>query len=411
MRKAANDIITFILLLFYIYSIRLTFLPVTPKIMMEVLGLFVYMAYAKKNLIPATFVSFLFLLVVINIFGLFTVIINGTSEFIYIFQWLVAPIGAFFGSYFIYRASRKSITDITSFLKILSSVVFVESIITVFIRLSPSFASVVGSVQEYLLTEDDLAFGIQELYRFTGLGIAVYFGVIPSCAVGVMTTVYLLVNSKSRVQRLYYSFVFVFISVVSFLVAKTSALVVLLACLFYGYCLIRRKSFKMLGSMILVAITMVVLFNYAEQYLPRNVYKWAFDVFLEKDINTGSSGAVIDTWKHTKFDAKTFLIGDARYTEGQHYYKGVDVGYYREIYYGGIIGLLLIFMCNFKVVKDTMRYALDNEMKIMLLCLYGSYLIALGKGDLNMIDVFIMFFVFFYYITKEKSSNEILITQ
>ena len=402
MTKFFNYCITGFLLLLYIYSIRFTFLPVTGKIVIEGLGLFVFVFHNYGRSMPHMYIRFVLFSVLIVLWGFFTMFINGTSEAIYIQDWFIAPLAAFFGSYFIYNFSRKSIKDINSFFIILSLVVFVESVITIVIKFSPSFASLVASIQEFLLTEEDLAKGVKDYYRFAGLGMAVYFGVIPSCAIGVMTTVYLLAYSNSIFQTWYYSLVFIVISIVSFFVAKTSAMVVLLACLFYIYCLYRKKSFKMIGSVLFVGILLVLLFNYAMSYLPDNVYKWAFDVFIEKDLNTGSSGAVIDTWKQTEFELKTLIIGDARYMVGTHYYKGVDVGYYREIFYGGLVGLYLVLLFNYRIVKKTMKFAINKEMKVMLLCLYGSYLIALGKGDVNMVDVFILFFVFLYYKTREN---------
>ncbi len=401
MSKKFNYILTAFLLLLYIYSIKFTFIPLTGRIYIEVLGIFLFL-FTNKNFFPKVFKQFVPIVIIIVEWGFVTMSMNGSSEMLYVHEWLIAPIAAFFGSYFIYKVSRKSITSIVSFLKILCIVVFFESILTVAIKFSPAVSAFVGSIQEFLLTEDDLYKGVNDFYRFAGLGMAVYFGVIPSCAIGVLTSVYLLSKAKTRSEIFLYSTSFLVISIVSFFVAKTSMIVVLLASLFYAYCLFKQRSLKVFSSVIVIAALIAILVNYAASFLPDNVYKWAFDIFIEKDIDTGSSGAVIDTWKDTEFGLTTFWFGDARYAEGTHYYKGVDVGYYREIFYGGIIGLLLVLYFNFKIVKNTMKFAYNKEMRLMLLCLYGSYLIALGKGDLNMSDIFILFFVFYYYLNEEE---------
>lgn len=401
MSKGLNYILTGFLLLLYIYSIRFTFIPLTGKIYVEALGLLLFL-FSNKNSIPKPFRTLFPFIVVIVGWGFFTMFVNGTSEMRYVHEWFIAPIAAFFGSYFIYKVSRKSIPDIESFLKILCIVVFLESLLTVAIKFSPAVASLVGSIQEFLLTEDDLYKGVNDFYRFAGLGMAVYFGVLPSCAVGVLTSVYLLSRAETKWQIILYSTTFLIISIVSFFVAKTSMIIVLLASLFYGYCLLKKRSFKVFSSIFVIIALVFLIVYYAASFLPDNVYQWAFDIFIEKDIDTGSSGAVIDTWKDTTFGPTTFWVGDARYMDGTHYYKGVDVGYYREIFYGGIIGLFLILLFNYLIVKKTMVYAYNKEMRIMLLCLYGSYLIAMGKGDLNMSDIFILFLVFFFYMNNEK---------
>ena len=121
----------------------------------------------------------------------------------------------------------------------------------------------------------------------------------------------------------------------------------------------------------------------------------------------------MEWWKNAHFEIKTFLIGDGLYTNpnGVGYYMGTDIGFFRRIYYGGIIGLLLYLYYHYKIAYFTYKSIGTRDIKYMMLFLVLSYMVILAKGDANMLSLFVLYLVFFergiFYRVKERYPQNI----
>lgn len=395
-------IIAFII---YIYSVNLKFFPISLKQFFAVLGVFVFFFNSKCFRKTKIYISLLGICLIINFWGIITCFINNSSEYIYPMNYFVSPVSAFFASVFIFKVSSTYLRSIDDLFKIILYTVFIESIITVLIFAIPPLYDFCDSIGLLLLDEEIKENPFSRFSRFNGIGEAVYFGVLPSCSLGVMSGLYLQLKNKGTSKYLVFAAI---ISLVSFFVTRYSAVVVVVCVgVFLKYLLKNggRKFFNyFIGMLALFSFLIIVAIN----LLPEEILRWAVGAF-ESDSQHNSTNIVIDWLLNTKIDFNTFIIGDARYTNpGGGYYGGVDIGLYRQIFYGGIIGFLLIVYFHRKILIYIKKLIpSDPFIRCFTSGLFLSYLVSLLKGDLSMLDLYLLVLVNITFLISEKGRNEI----
>ena len=85
-----------------------------------------------------------------------------------------------------------------------------------------------------------------------------------------------------------------------------------------------------------------------------DLYSFGFEMFINYQSGDGfsarSNNSLFDMYNTIPSDIKTWLLGDAKWAEGNHYYKRVDAGYLRPLWYFGIIGMFFLFGYYMKVI-------------------------------------------------------------
>lgn len=409
MTRIIKSIITILLLIIYIYSIAFTFLPITGKMLLALCGVIICILKCRNSStiqLKRKYIALFYPLLILFIWGGITMLINGSNEAIYVYN-LIIPIVSLFASFAVaYLCKDILFKDDITLYKYIGLAVLVESLLTVLIKISPSVYTVVSSIQ-YFLTHEEVGADIEDYYRLVGIGEAVYFGVLPSCALGLLSYSYLLVKSQTKIELFQYFFSYIFIAVISFLVTRFS-LVMLLVSMMYMIYMLRNDSRKIFYLLTLFVSSIVVLLNICMLILPENMYEWALEMVINKE-NTGTfssstTDTMVDWWTNVSMDMKTFLVGDARYLlEGGGYYKHIDIGIIRQILYGGVIGLILNFISNYVVLKYTYKTHPTKEIKFLMIAFFFSYLAALTKGDLNMMDLFVFQLVMLTFLNSRSS--------
>lgn len=399
MKSSIRYCFVIVFLFLYIYSIKFTFLPLTGKQIVALAGASLFalnsICISKKYIINI-FKS----AIIVICWGFITSFLNFSGQFIYIQQIGISSLSCFFAAYFILTVAKDKIQTLSDLTNCIVIVVLLESLLTVFIRLSPEVYNVCTLIQEFQFDESHMEGG-QELYRFFGVGNAIYFGVLPSCALGTGCCAYLMSISKGR-KKYFYGIAFVIITVISFLVTRYSLIISTVSFCLYLW----NTSFISIRNVVLmlfVAALLYVLFIIASTYLPDAIVQWAMSAF-EKDGDNSSTGTVIEWWTETRIPISTLFWGDGMYTEGGHYYKRIDVGHFRQIYYSGVIGLLLVFRYYWRIIKSTVLLVHDKHLYRLLMILFANFIVSMAKGDLSMLDVFFLFFVYgeFYYNRKKE---------
>lgn len=386
------------LVLLYIYSIRFTFLPITGKQLIAVVGLLLFYTTTNKSVSGSNLKRISLSALAIIAWGFVTTTLNGTTQYIYINQIGLSSLSCFFASYCLLYFAQSFTKSLHDLLRLIAIVVFCESILTIMIRMSPTVYQLCSLIQEFQFDEGHIE-NAMDLYRFFGLGNAIYFGVLPSCALGCASCTYLMSESTGK-YRYCYAVMFVIIIVVSFLVTRYSLLVGGLCFLLYFWNT-KLFSFRNFILIISVAFALYGLFVIFMSFLPDDVIRWAMSVF-EKDGEGSSTGAVVNWWTSISFEPTTFLVGDGLYTLGDRYYKSVDVGFFRQIFYGGIVGFGLIIRYYYLLIKYAYRVLDKPTFLHYLYTLFACYLLCMAKGDLSMIDIFMLFFVYVSYFSKQN---------
>ena len=380
----------------YIYSIVFDSFPLSTKIVLEGIGLIACFKYLfnPRYRLYKEYRSIIRIIVAIVAWDVITSLINGQSEF-HLIRDLLPVLGSIFGAQLLFIVSKKNLKSTDEFLLLLVLTIFAESILTIAMKLVPPLYSLVDAFLVFDFGTDNIT-DIFDIARFFGIGNAHYFGVMPSCLLGVLTAVYLINKSESALLKVLLIASWVIISISSFFVARWAITAIGLSFVFFILNQRKQNLFKSIGILVGLFIVVWVAYTVTMSNIDSDLQKWAFSFMTDKSSDDRSADNVIDWWLNTHFDLKTFLIGDAIYTDPRGgYYMHVDIGFFREIFYGGIIGLGLNLWGHVMILKMMYKYNRNRSFKLFLYFLMFGYFAILAKGDANMMTFFILFLVYY----------------
>ena len=384
--------------LYYFYCFSLVFyaFPISTKILLEIIGV-IYVAYrlfGNKYKIKKEFTWIICYSIFICIWDLIISTISGYFQF-HLIDYMKTPLGGIFGACLVYEYSKKVVKTEDQFLLLFIFVVFSECVITLFMSADPSIYNLAMSIQKSdmgnLVITDNEGY-----YRMIGLGSAVYFGVLPICAFALNSCTYLITKLQSKFLMVFVLFAFLIISVTFFFSARTSLGLVVISLIPYLLNLGKVGVKRIMGFCLVFVLLFVIGYNYIMQNFNDSMLEWAFGFIVNKDMESGSVGEVFEWLRNTSFDLFTFIIGDGCYVNPDgSYYQNVDVGWFRIIFYSGIIGVFLILFFHFKVSQFIYKYCKTRNMKMMLIMLFISYCLILVKGDTLLLSYLILFLVYY----------------
>lgn len=142
----------------------------------------------------------------------------------------------------------------------------------------------------------------------------------------------------------------------------------------------RQLLAKSLFTFIIIINVSIVLFPNLVTSIEEIVVPFAFEMFMSDKIETDSTNSLLKMWS-VDFDTSTILIGDGRWsTLGGAYYGGSDVGYIRNIYYGGFLYMLTIILLLSLLLYKVCKLAHEDTFFYLVVLLYSLLLHA--KGDI-----------------------------
>jgi len=378
---------------------------------MELLGFFMFISDRKALASFRNYIGIFFSALALIIVATLSILINDGGQWMY-HMVFISTIMNFFGAFFIYKISRNTIKNIDEFFKVILFCVFLQCLITVSFKILPGFYDLTYSVVWSEAITSNMEYGIADFYRLVGLGNAVAFSVLPTAGLGMLTCSYFITKSKGLNFYLYCIGLFIIISV-SFLVARTS---LLLAAISIFYILItlhknHRRSY-VLKFVTVFGIIISVIISVAIIILPQDMYLWAFEVFLNMQdggtgAETGSGELLYSMVTETHFTPKTLIIGDAMYTNPNGgYYGSVDIGFYRQVLYYGLIGLSVFLLLHYRIIKRCMIKSPNTDVRRLFLFLFFCLIIILMKGDTVLAPLFIFLLVMIDFSFKNSNIYE-----
>ena len=393
--KIIRAILLIISLIIYIYGFGLVSFPVGPRTIIDIAGLIWLILDGKKylNVLSKKYVTLFAFTIVIATWGFVTMLANGSSEaaFLryakYFFPWIG-------GSYFIFRLSKGIIYDYKSLSTYIALAVGIESLIAVLIKVVPSVSVMAHQIFLFETGQNEVDFeSLIDYQRIIGLGDAIFFGVLPSCTIGVLSCIYLIEKGTNKFSITGYILLFILISITSYLTARTSGIVVVISLLLLAF--FQLKNRKFFGSTLrfgLVAfVGIFLLYTYIpDDFLPKEMIEFA------TDYNSNNTANHLKEWyTDVSFSLITFILGDAHYANSDGtYYGGMDIGYFRLIFYGGIIGLTLVVFYYYTFFRTLIGLVKEREIKLTFVTFFIAYLIMMLKGHIEFIDLLVLYLVF-----------------
>lgn len=324
--------------------------------------------------------------------------INGSKDMSILYAFVLFIINHFLGSLlFIQLLKRTNRLNKNYIIRLIIVLAFIQALLILLMLLFPGFRDVCFS-----LTAIERESLLKRYNGIRGLGMAssvTYdLGVIQSISLILIS--YKVVNSKLEKKDSYFyiiTYITIFISIC--VTGRTGFIGVLFSVfLILSYIMYDRKKYKgkffkiiirgFIIVFIIAAVSFWILGKEKVLIICDNVSKYAFEMIYSYEetgsFSIGTSENLIKMVKNfSNINLKSFLIGDGRYAgEGIFYYKGTDIGFFRQIYFFGIIGvlqLLLIYFYIFKNIQSSLES--DRYLKISFLFIEIYYFIANIKGD------------------------------
>ena len=368
-------IILYLLFFLFFYDMKISEPFLTVRFFMGMIGgvLFVIEMLKNKVAINKWYISIFMVFSLLLIWNYITCSYNSSNEYQYMYE-LKFLIIIFFASFFLVRISRNSITTISSLFDLIVLMALGQCCIAI-------LASVSESVQQFVMAHSNALEQFLEREqgtRLIGIGSAVFFGVLPTSSLAILCCIYQYFHSLRR-NKTIYALGFFFISFITFLMARTSIFVMLSAAfLYFKY---SKEQGKMSNKtlLLLLPIILLLLFRFAGSFMSAEMYEWAFRSFSRDSENT-TVREIYEWYAFTHFDTNTLLIGDARMTDGEGYYMGIDAGYIRAVFNVGIIGLILYFYFQYFEVKTIYKVTKNKDLWYFALAYFIFYFFIMLKG-------------------------------
>jgi len=289
----------------------------------------------------------------------------------------------------------------TSFLELLFTVVFIQSVFVVllfcFPELRPYVFSVVGSPPA------------ESTFRAGGFTSVRVFGLGAIQSVGMLIYPFLLFREKktsfkSVLLSIAYLFI-LFSSIVSARITFISfAISLILLAYFSSKAIIRRFKVKVLWDVCKMSVTVLILSNILLNYvdiLGVRVAEWLKEPFVRLlDDNDQAPFDYINKKFYWFPNTLTFFIGDGFYLNpsGRGYYMATDAGYMRCILFIGLVGSIMLYSIHilmlYYIAVACMRLKCNHMLFLYIAVLFCWYFYhwkgELLIGDWNVLIVLLM---------------------
>lgn len=413
-----------VILLFFLitFSINFNFLPVSCLVIIFSVALlyFLYLLIKKhKFLINKKLFYFqMFFLVQIILYCITYVFSNSNEisqlQIIFVFYVVYPIISLFIIKFFLNNQSKNTI------IRLFLIAIFTQAVLSIIVTFSPEFRNLAFS----LLNVDLDRLSQSANVRFVGFGIA-YFNLGTVMVLGLLLSVYLIKN-KYKSDNVFYIpvllfalFLFILLGVFS---ARVSILGIIIILLMYLYTTnifkINKNTFSHVVTLALSLMFLtIILYLFIPSYTLFNLdsffdksIPWAFEMFNNLlNGNRLQSDSTDDLSKMFFLPKNSFtmLFGDARMYDGDLYYMHTDVGYIRQIFSYGILGLT-VSIISYTYLCNIIRKYFDSFLAISLFFLILIFNIKGIFIYYSNFDFFIIFIFVYIIINEQPKPNKLV---
>ncbi|HCU0192423.1 hypothetical protein KUA00_05190 [Proteus mirabilis] len=177
----------------------------------------------------------------------------------------------------------------------------------------------------------------------------------------------------------------------AFFSGRTAFLGILFSAIYYILKMGSKNFFyltiKIIILLIILSLSIMILFNDIWLIFQNKVFPFVFEMFYNLS-NTGNltskSTNILSKMWDVNINTSEFLLGSGLFTDSDNnsYYKSIDVGYLRNILYGGIGWELLLILYQtiifFLFSKRTNSFLLENFILFFMLLLLEAKAMTIG---------------------------------
>ena len=399
-----------------IYKPEFIFIPHSVNFFFGLLGMVCYFANKplRINIVSKTRCypkPILRLYVPVIVVCIITVIVNQTTDFYYL-SYFLSLFLYFFMAYLGAVGFNKVYGELTP--KILIKYFAAIAVIHVIVSLAMFANSSINDLILSLLKKSEIeenALIRTSGFRLQGFGATFFTSGLINGFILIILIAGMLVEKYSLLSRIGLYLSFIMILIIGTMIARTIMVGAAIGLLILIIGLFQQKDqlFKNIAAISIslsIAVILGIYFVTKSNVDFEAISEFGFEFFLklsEGDTSSHSTDSMVDMYNTMPDNLKTWLLGDALWQEDGHYYKSVDIGYLRNIFYFGIIGLWFLFIYNYKVLKIVIcdKGLFPNYSRIVVYALFVYILIINSKGTVDLF-YYILPFYFCNLSTDEK---------
>ena len=363
----------------YVYSLQLVVSPagLGTRAWFGCIG-FLYFFYkvmtdAEHKRIDPDISRAVMILLSLALLSLVTIVINSTTDLVFLI-YVPSMLAVAFAAYFVAQVVRRAYPENsgTAAKNIFINIVFIQICIAFFMFLWPDLANKLNSL---LVTSDldkDLLVETGE-FRLSGFGARFFGAGIVNCYALILIAALIRSIELSGVRLFYLAAAFLLIAFLGMMMSRTTLIGAGLAVAFLmlpysvkePLChrfVQQRRAFWLSLSLIFIVLTGAALTffsNLAESIAP--AMQFGFELFINYfqsgRLESESTTQLLDMYS---LDSDLpLIVGDGHYADPQdpgQYYKAVDVGYMRLIYYFGLPGLATYMAFQYRTIRMSSRH-------------------------------------------------------
>ena len=367
-----------------------------------------------KNILKDKFLlKYILILLYIILVYFFMISLSEYKDFYFIKYLLSQIIFLVSGVYLVSRMKKKEITNE----EILNGIIFaviLEGMICILMKIFPKlfviFSKIIYTSELSLIIMENSA-----SIRFMGLGSFGFLGGVIA-GYGVLISSFLYIKTKKNM----YIWKYIFCIISGMLVARTTIVSVILSFLYFirffftikrNKILINKKLLKIMSFFSLLIIISLYIYNLINQNIKNNYIKWSTEIFTilseDKPRSLETLLKLIDNIKNVKLEIIFWGNGKWNYAENiidiqTFNILRTDVGYYRILFYTGILGLILFLIYSLYLYIYMNEIAEDKKLKFFIKILSFYFLILNIKGFINNNTVIYLILGIILLTKKEK---------
>ena len=323
------------------------------------------------------------------------IVVNFSFDMRYV-KYVVPLFFAFWASYLIavvsYRAYGRF--DIKIFMKYLLLAELIYLGISVLMFFSPSISALMTSLQKM----DAIMMAAYERtseLRIVGFGANFFTSGILNGYILILLAFYIISNKFTYKKLMLLYLLYVIITVVGMMMARTALVGSGIGLAIIGLHLAKDPKALLRTIMLIILCIVAILFVLAKFFSDfaaqlQVLFSFAFEMFFNLSdsgsLSTGSTDTLMTMWDIIPKTFKSWVIGDARWDTATGYYKGTDVGYLRNIWYFGIVGMACLTYYYYKTLKIIFieRNPGFEKSRILGLILFAYVMILNVKGPADL---------------------------
>ena len=351
------------------------------------------------------------LMAILSVLG---IIVNANVDFTFIY-FPIQIIYLLLLAFCIYKITKHYYKDIDYYIitRFFIICLIIQSVIALIMFVNEPVRDFLFSMQDFVLNERviQMFLGV----RLLGLG-CFYFGGGVLYGLGLILLIPLMFKSRNKESLLKLIILYLYLFAVGCFFARTCMIGFAISVLLIVSCIIksklRHKAITIISQFLLwtclIAMSLVSIYlsspKLQEDY--GKIIDFGFEAFINLsengELSTKSSDGLQE--EHLKIlpkDIKTYLIGDTKWMDGEHYYQGSDVGYIRLMFFFGIGGIILFLLYQFSVCTTLSSIYMTPVVSKCFRIIFFYVSILLIKGY---VDVASLMFIYLYYNGKNENT-------